>query len=169
MTGWGQRLGNPPTSPRSFLREPPMADGERLPHCLSQTCFCSVSSLGVGWALGASVGMGRGEGGRCSGADSCHSPVAAWPHGGASGRVRLAGRSRAHRLLCPVPQALGQGAGARGGAAGWCERRLLASRSVLGPFSAPGSAKEQGPGRPCGKRQADVEGSRDLSFSSTLN
>ena len=51
------------------------------------------------------------------------------------------------------------------GAAGWCERRLMASRSVLGPFGALGRAGEQDLGDPCCKTQAGVKGSREERLS----
>lgn len=108
--------------------------------------------MGIEWDLWASGVMGSGRWARAAGQTPA---VAQWlpsptvvPQGG----VRLAAKSKALRHCSAIPHSLSGrvlvlqaarlcGAGSPG-AAGWCERWLMASRSVLGPFGDLGRDKE---------------------------
>lgn len=127
------------TFPRLFMGQSQITDGERQPHCSSRNRFGRFPV----WGLSGLCGGGAGGGGQ--GQWEQTPATAQWlpcPVEVPQGRVRLAGRSGAPRLLCPLPQPLGRGAGAQGGAAawGWAPWRCWLVRASAHGFSVSAGA-----------------------------
>lgn len=89
---------------------------------LSQTCFCSVSSLGVEWALWALWAWGKGRrAGSVGGAAPAVAPWLSSPTVEPRAEGGWQAGARHTDLPSPLPQPLWQGAGAQDSAAvrGW--------------------------------------------------